>query len=109
MYEDVATTYKIIATSEKTVLLPDQLYYPIKRKGSITHTNIPEYKRDRFKATQERYNYLISCGYPGDELTSSLYGAAIAYLASSSLSDDDLYNKAVDLMNDLRYCHCYIC
>ena len=60
VYEDIATTHKIIHRAKRIYLLNDYLYYHIKWKGSITQTHSLSNKRDRLLASIERQKDLLT-------------------------------------------------
>ena len=97
--EDAATTHKIVHEAKRIIVLKDYLYHYCPRRGSITHTHTQKNKRDRLVSEMERVYDLISYGYPEQKLKNDLCGPAIGYLASIKDSNDELYEKAVSIVN----------
>lgn len=57
VYEDCATTYRIIASCDKVVSIPYIGYHHVMRKGSICHTPSMKNLSDSWSACKERYDY----------------------------------------------------
>ena len=57
-YEDLATTYKLFASSNKIVLLNDYKYYYLYRSTGLSKLITFSLSFDFFKSLEERYNYL---------------------------------------------------
>lgn len=57
-FEDMATTYKLFAKSEKIVLINEYKYYYLFRKEGISNQKTLDNSYDLFKAYQNRYNDL---------------------------------------------------
>lgn len=67
VFEDTATTYKLILNASRIVMLPDTLIYYRYRKDCISNsrTNISEH--DFFSFSIQKYKDLISLGYPEEK------------------------------------------
>lgn len=63
VYEDLATTYKIVDRSSKVCLLGTKLYYYYQSDDSITHTITRKHVTDEFEQRFEQYNFLIEHNY----------------------------------------------
>ena len=100
VYEDIATTHRLIHKAQKVFLLDDCLYYHFRRKVSITQTHTVANKRDGFVANIDRQEDLISYGYPAERV--GICGSAIGYLSVSSPSDELLYRKAVEIVDSVK-------
>lgn len=99
VHEDRATTHKLVHSAGNIMILQDQLYHYAPRRGSITQTHTKENKEDGLIAAMGRVNDLISYGYPEEKLKNVLCGPAIGYLGSTTDCSDELYLKAVDIVN----------
>lgn len=102
VYEDGATTHKLINEANGIVIIQDCLYHHLERKGSIVHTSTVSNKRDAYISIRERYDFLIAHGYPKDKIISSLCGAAIGFLSVTKPSDDELFISARDVVNSVN-------
>ena len=102
VFEDVATTHKLIHKAARIFILNACLYYHIIRKGSITQTLSVANKRDGFVAAIGKKEDLILYGYPPERI--NLCGAAIDYLSVSAPSDEPLYWNAVEIINSVKGC-----
>lgn len=96
LYEDFATTHKLVHMAKKIFLLKDYLYYYYTgREDSITHTRRETDTRDGFLSARERYSDFVSWGLPTNEVKAALYARTIAYLArTENQCDDELYHSA---------------
>lgn len=63
LYEDLATTYKLIAECHKIAFSNKILYFVIKRMGSITNSNFNEHQYDAFWAADNQLQYITE-NYP---------------------------------------------
>lgn len=63
VYEDLATTYKIVDRALSICLLEAKLYYYYQSDDSITHTLTKKYVTDEFEQRFEQYNFLIAHNY----------------------------------------------
>ena len=99
VYEDAATTHKLVHKAGRIEMLSDVLYHHEMRKDSISHTHSKANKRDGLVSAMERVDDLISYGYPEEKINSSLCGPAVGYLASTK-KRDDLYDKAVQILDE---------
>lgn len=102
VYEDVATTHKLVHMADQIVLLPDRLCFHVDRRGSISHTHTENNKRDGFVSALERYEYLTRYGYPAWKIEWFPQRYAIRYLASTQLSQDAMYAKACEIVNKIH-------
>lgn len=100
VYEDIATTYKLVHKAKRVFQLSDHLYYHILREGSISHTLTISNRTDLFVASLERQSDLISYGYQAEKI--HLCGAAIGFLSVIAPCDDLLYKKAVQIVDSTK-------
>ena len=94
VYEDIATTHKLIFAAERILMLPDVLYYHVLRKGSISHTRSIRNKRDDFLSSLERAEFLMSRGCAADIYLPRVWSCALTLLALSKPGDDPLFQQA---------------
>ena len=63
LYEDLASTYKIIAECDYVVFSNKEIYIWIQRENSITHSKISKKQLDIFWAADELYSFIMA-NYP---------------------------------------------
>ena len=103
VYEDLATTHKLVHEAKRIFFLNDRLYHYVDRRESITRTRTVSNRRDRFTSSKERYNDLVSWGYPEEKACPSLIGSAIALLSAMSPNEDDeIYRSAKEIVNSAK-------
>lgn len=88
VYEDVATTHKLIYAAKRVVVIPDILYNHIHRKNSISHTEFETNKRDGFISAKERYDSLKEHGCPLELYQAEVWNYAMGYLIMTNNSDE---------------------
>lgn len=59
LYEDMFTTYKIIARASKILCLSNEFYHYLKRDMSISHYNLSSRTYDLLEATQKCFDFAI--------------------------------------------------
>ncbi len=101
VFEDVATTHKLIHAAQRIVVLSDALYCYVYRKNSISHTYLSTDREDGFIAAENRYVDLISYGFPKEEHIYKLYEFAIGYLACVNPSKEETYIRAQNIANSI--------
>ena len=94
VYEDVATTHKLIFAAKRILMLPDVLYISVPRKDSITHTHSSKNAGDAFLASLERGEYLKSHGCAEDLYLPSEWSRSLGFLARLEPGDDPLFQQA---------------
>lgn len=102
VYEDYATTHKLVHIANTIVLVRECLYHYIYRIDSISNTNRSTDSRDSFYSKSERYFDLLSYGYPEnkvDSLKGALLSAAFRYLTESKPDNNGLHIKAVEVLH----------
>ena len=94
IYEDLATTHKLIYTSTLILALTNSLYYHNYRKDSISQLQSVENKREGFKSAIQRSKDLKMLGCRKEAYWTTLVSYALGYLARSYAVDDSLYSMA---------------
>ena len=94
VFEDVATTHKLIFAAERILMLSDVLYYHVHRKDSISHTRSAKNSRDLFLAQLERAEYLKSRGCAETLYQPDVWSRALTLLALAEPDDDPLFRQA---------------
>ena len=89
LYEDYATTYKIVGKSKIIVNLDDNMYFYRKRSGSIMNSNINEKKLTIISISEEVTNYL--CEYSERLREYAVYRQMVIYMkALDEILDYDM-------------------
>ena len=101
LYEDIATTHKIVNASKCIIMIDERLYYHVVRRGSISCTYTESNRKNCFIANLERYNDLIAYGYPEEKVKPELCSSAFGYLASSGQKIDELHKEAEKIIDSL--------
>lgn len=101
VYEDIATTYKLVHIAKRIYMIDNYLYYHIVRKGSITNTRSSLYCADFFMAAKKRYEDMVSYGYPEDILRPILWSAAIGYLIHRQPCNEDMYIQSSQIVDSI--------
>ncbi len=102
VHEEIAITHKIIHKAKKMLLINEKLYFYRFRNNSISNMHSFVTQRDYLISEIEKYNDLISYGYPEEVVKRSLYAPAIGFLARSRPSNEDLYLKALEIINSIQ-------
>lgn len=99
VYEEVATTHKIVHLARRIVRIEDCLYYYISRNKSISHVHSEKQQMDSFISWIERYTELKDWGYSVGKLKPNLCSAAMGFLIYTPYSKDRLHEKAEEIIN----------
>ena len=99
IYEDLATTHKLIYVSQQIHNLPHCLYFHTYRRDSISQLQSAENKREGFKSALYRSKDLKMLGCNKEAYWTALVAYALGYLAKSYSSDDSLYMKAEKIVD----------
>lgn len=105
VFEDVATTHKLVHASKLILCIEDCLYYYCIRKESISHTLSSESKKDRYYSYLEKYHDLVLYNYPERELRKIrliLLTTAIGYLSVTWPCSERYYQYAKDIANSVE-------
>ncbi len=101
VYEDVATTYKLLRQAVKIVQIPDRLYYYyVNRKNSISFCRTVKNKRDGFIACLSRCDALKS--YYDSYHGVMLWSYALSYLIVEEPNNEPIYKKAEEILSSYR-------
>lgn len=108
VYEDVATTYKLMDKASKVAYIDQDLFYYRIRETSITHSIFSKKLSDEIMAFEEYYNF-ITVNYPYLEkrvrigYLISIYRNLSAYLSMCEYDEDDNFNKWFSLIYKNRF------
>lgn len=99
VYEEIATTHKLIYRADRIIKVPQHLYYYRFRRGSITNSsNSLNDLDDLLNMSKQRYNELISYGYPNRKAYSQLLESALRYCGKAKSKEGVHYKEAVDIV-----------
>ena len=97
LFEDVATTHRVIHEAGRIVALDETLYnYRFRSEGLSRQKEERKY-RELFISHLQRYEDLCSYGYPREHISRVLLCYALKYLVHVEPNDDPLYHKAEEL------------
>lgn len=102
VFEDVATTHKLIHSASKIIKLEEILYFHVIRKNSISQCKSIKNKKDGLHAAIERSNDLLSYGFKESDNYSILCIYAMGVLASMKPCNDQDYIRAKEIVNNLK-------
>ena len=98
VYEEVATTHKLIYKATRIVRIPYYLYYYRYRRGSII--NSPIGVDDLLNMSIKRYEDLREHGYPKEKAYPQLLDAALSYCGKAMSIDNSMYMEALEIVKD---------
>ena len=98
VYEDIATTHKLVYKANKILFLKNVLYHQIYRKDSLSQVLSAKNKRDGFISALERYNDLCKIGCPVEKHQNLLWDYAIGLITREG-SDDQLVKRAEEVVD----------
>ena len=107
LYEDSATTYKLVDSSNKISVISVPVYEYVIRNDSITNYNFSRKKMDLILSTQEMTEYVIK-RYPNLKKACNrrlmyAYLSTITQLAKSSVVDKKIKNELIDFISKNRW------
>ena len=102
VYEDIATTHKVLRQAIRIAFIPFRLYYYVFRKNSISNTRSIKNRRDCFIAALQRYNDLNIYGYSDDNSAAVLWAHTIGYLIVTEPHTDPIYEKAEKILSSYK-------
>ncbi len=101
VFEDIATTYRLIYAANRIAFIREFLYYYVNRKNSISNIVTIQNETDHFSATSQRFEDLIKLGYPEEKAVWFIWPATITFLVRMEPSDDSLYQKAAAIADSI--------
>ena len=101
VYEDIATTHKLVHDAKCTIIINNSLYYYAERKGSITKSHTKENLTDRFVSSKEKYDNMTLYGYPEHMIKPFLWAAAIRYVIHKQPCNEDVYLQASQIVDSI--------
>ena len=101
VYEEIATTHKLIHIAKKICMIKTPLYYHVYRKNSISHSLTSSSLDDFFISNIEKYKNMISFGYPLEEQRPILWSSAITYLINKRPCKEEKYIQATQIVESI--------
>lgn len=101
VYEDIATTYKLVHKAKHIIVIKDRLYFHQRRKNSITQLKSAKGKRDAAISAWEKYCGLREYGYPENKLKGIACSSAIGILANTE-KGNNAYIEAEKIIASTR-------
>ncbi len=102
VFEEIATTHKILMRAKRIVMIPDTLYYYVYRKDSISNCFSVKNKRDAFVAVLERAKDLEFFGCAENVYNPLLITCAITFMVFTDSSEGVLYRKAEEIADSVK-------
>lgn len=102
VFEDIATTHKLIHKAHTIIRIKDCLYYHVHHKGSISNYPSQQSRRDGFISAIERRNDLIGYGYTCEDDYTELIPASIGLLSTSDQKDNLFYQRAEQVLDSVN-------
>lgn len=103
VYEDIATTHRIVHQAKRFFFLPDCLYHHEYRDDSISHTKIVSYKKDEYEASRKRSRDLLLFGFPEEKIRYSSCISALRFLSVLEPSDNEMYKNVMEYVNSIDH------
>lgn len=100
VFEDIATTHKLIIKAKRIYRYGKKLYYYRKRKGSISFTSMN--RSDLYCSKRDRYRDLVTLGYSISKAQASYQAAALSYCGQAVSSEDPLYKEATKIVEKIQ-------
>lgn len=100
VYEDVATTYKLIYQAERIWYTDRVLYFYRRREGSITYEQSRKSIQEWFSMATEQRNGLAVYGYPVEKQDAAKRNSSMGYCIIMGEDDEDGYS--IEAQNDLK-------
>ena len=101
VYEDVATTHRLVYAANRIVRIDLPLYYYRYRKDSISRRNDERVFNDLYMAYLERYQFLVDHGYPREKAERVIFSKSLDYLERTAPADTPLYRRAEEMVATL--------
>lgn len=94
LFEDIATTHRIIYQAKKIIFLNERLYHYRIRKDSLSHKKDKRFYRELFRAYLQRYEDLLSYGFPREKMEQKMLSESLHFLLRMEPGDDPLLARA---------------
>ena len=102
VYEDLATTHRLLYIANRIVVIPEFLYCHVYRKNSIQHTQSFEKLRDRFIACCLHYDFLLKTRLDEETLDHALLIPSIRLLATNCPHNDPVCRIAREIVKTTK-------
>ena len=101
VYEDIATTHRLIYAANRIVRMDLPLYYYRYREDSTSRRNDERAISDLYLAHLERVQFLLDHGYPREKAERLIFAKSLDYLERTAPADTPLYRRAEELVATL--------
>lgn len=98
VFEDIATTYKLIHKANQILKVQNYLYYYRYRQGSITHLSVSI--DDFLSMSKQRYEELLELGYPREKVYLQMLEAALRYCGIAQNEESIHYQEADKIVKE---------
>ena len=102
VFEDTATTHKLIYRAGQIAMIPEHLVFYCYRKDSISHSPSYHELRQYFILNIHRCSELVRLGYPPRKARAALQRAAFQYCIRTEPRHDPLSVYAEKLVKDIK-------
>ena len=102
VFEDVATTHKLVFRARCVAMIPDVLVNHLYRDNSISNTYSEKNAKDGFLSVLELYEFMREKNCQVEECRIRLWNNAIKYLMIASSKKDEVEKKAKDVINSIQ-------
>ncbi len=101
VYEDIATTHRLIYAANRIVRIDLPLYFYRYRKGRTSSRKDQRAFNDLYIAHIERYQFLLEHGYPREIADPQIFTKSLDYLERTAPTDTSLYHQAEEIVATL--------
>lgn len=101
LFEDIATTHRLIYAANQIVRIDAPLYYYRYRENSVSKVTNERAANELYIAHLERYQYLLEQGYPRERAERVIFTKSLDYLERTAPADTPLYRRAEELVTTL--------
>ena len=95
VFEDTATTYKLVFQAHRIAMIPDVLIDHVYRENSISNTISEKNVRDGFLSMWELYGFMRKKNCQVEENRKILWNSAMRYLMVAAASSEGEHNAAL--------------
>lgn len=99
VFEDVATTHKLVHCAKRIIRLDDSLYYHTYRKTSISHSKTNDFYLNLCESQKEKFEDFISYGYLNEDIKPFMCSVALSVLFRKSAYDEETVLKAKSVID----------
>lgn len=101
VFEDFATTHRLVYAANRIVRIDTPLYYYRYREDSTSRRKDDRVFNDLYLAHLERYQFLLDHGYQWEEEKRIVFSKSLDYLERTIPADTPLYHRAEEMVATL--------